>query len=87
MNWFKKFWKGLNQPMAVAPRSGTILSSKERAMDDTANFTPRASQILMFARKEAERLNHNFLGTEHLLLGLIMLGQGVAVNVLRSQGV
>ncbi len=56
-------------------------------MDDTANFTPRASQILMFARKEAERLNHNFLGTEHLLLGLIMLGQGVAVNVLRSQGV
>lgn len=56
-------------------------------MDETANFTPRASQVLVLARKEAGRLNHNFLGTEHVLLGLIMLGQGVAVNVLRSQGV
>lgn len=56
-------------------------------MDDTANFTPRAQQVLAFARKEADRLNHNFLGTEHLLLGLAVLGQGVAVNVLHAQGV
>ena len=47
------------------------------------NFTPRAQQVLALARKEADRLNHNFLGTEHLLLGLIKLGQGVAVNVLQ----
>ena len=40
------------------------------------NFTPRAQQVLALARKEADRFNHNYVGTEHLLLGLIKLGQG-----------
>ena len=51
-----------------------------------SNFTPRAQQVLALARKEADRFNHNFVGTEHLLLGLIKLGQGVAVNVLQKLG-
>jgi len=50
------------------------------------NFTPRAQQVLALARKEADRFNHNYVGTEHLLLGLIKLGQGVAVNVLTKLG-
>ena len=50
------------------------------------NFTPRAQQVLALARKEADRFNHNYVGTEHLLLGLIKLGQGVAVNVLQKVG-
>ena len=50
------------------------------------NFTPRAQQVLALARKEADRFNHSFVGTEHLLLGLINLGQGVAVNVLQKMG-
>lgn len=50
------------------------------------NFTPRAQQVLALSRKEAERFNHNYVGTEHLLLGLIKLGQGVAVNVLERMG-
>ena len=50
------------------------------------NFTPRAQQVVALARKEADRLNHNCVGTEHLLLGLIKLGYGVAVNVLRKMG-
>jgi ATP-dependent Clp protease ATP-binding subunit ClpC len=50
------------------------------------NFTPRAQQVLALARKEADRFNHNYVGTEHLLLGLIKLGQGVAVNVLQKMG-
>ncbi len=49
-------------------------------------FTNRAKQVIKLAKKEAQRLNHNYLGTEHLLLGLLKLGQGVAVNVLRSLG-
>src|SRR6267154_2278435 len=57
--------------------------SEEQAMN---NFTPRAQQVLALARKEADRFNHNFVGTEHLLLGLIKLGQGVAVNVLQKMG-
>ena len=50
------------------------------------DFTPRAQQVLTLARKEAKRLNHNYVGTEHLLLGLIKLGEGVAVHVLQKMG-
>jgi ATP-dependent Clp protease ATP-binding subunit ClpC len=49
-------------------------------------FTPRAKQTLWLARGEAERLNHNFLGAEHLLLGLIGMKEGVAVNMLKKMG-
>ena len=55
-------------------------------MDPSQNFTPRAQQVLALSRKEAERFHHNYIGTEHLLLGLINLGQGVAVNVLQKMG-
>ncbi|WP_240893939.1 ATP-dependent Clp protease ATP-binding subunit [Limisphaera ngatamarikiensis] len=54
--------------------------------ESMSNFTPRAQQVLALARKEADRFNHNFVGTEHLLLGLLKLGQGVAVNVLQRMG-
>jgi len=47
-------------------------------------FTNRAKQVKKLAEKEAQRLNHNYIGTEHILLGLIKLGQGVAVDVLRK---
>jgi predicted dehydrogenase len=50
------------------------------------NLTPLAQQVVVLARKEADDFNHNFVGTEHLLLGLIKLGQGVAVNVLQKLG-
>ncbi|OGV50455.1 MAG: NDP-hexose 4-ketoreductase [Lentisphaerae bacterium GWF2_52_8] len=50
------------------------------------NFTPRAKHVLVLAQKEAERFNHDYVGTEHLLLGLIVLGEGVAVSVLKSMG-
>ena len=51
------------------------------------NFTPRAQQALALAKKEAEKLNHNYIGTEHLLIGLINLGQGLAIKVLQEIGV
>ncbi|MGL4854002.1 MAG: Clp protease N-terminal domain-containing protein, partial [Lentisphaeria bacterium] len=51
------------------------------------NFTPRAQQVLVLAKKEAIRFGHDHIGTEHLLLGLINLGQGVAVAVLETMGV
>ncbi len=50
------------------------------------NFTPRAKHVLVLAQKESERFNHDYVGTEHLLLGLIALGEGVAVSVLQSMG-
>ena len=48
------------------------------------NFTPRAQQVLALARKEADRFNHNYVGTEHLLLGLLAEGRGIAAQVLNS---
>jgi ATP-dependent Clp protease ATP-binding subunit ClpA len=53
---------------------------------DMNHFTPRARQVMDLARKEADRLHHSFVGTEHILLGLIALGQGVAVNALGKLG-
>ena len=49
-------------------------------------LSPRALQVLALARKEADRLNHDFVSTEHLLVGLVELGRGTAVNVLRKLG-
>jgi len=50
------------------------------------NFTPRAQKVLELARQEADRFNHGYIGTEHLLLGRIALGEGVAVTILRRMG-
>jgi len=50
-------------------------------------FTNRAKQVIKLAKKEAQRMNHNYLGTEHLILGLLKLGQGIAVNVLKNMDV
>ena len=47
-------------------------------------FTNRAKQVIKLGKREAQRLNHNYLGTEHVLLGLMKLGQGIAVNVLKN---
>src|SRR5262249_32240314 len=51
-----------------------------------SNFTHRAQQVLALGHEEADGVNPNVVGTEHLLLGLIKLGQGVAVNVLQKMG-
>src|SRR5919197_1783394 len=50
-------------------------------------FTERARRVLTYAQEEARSFNHNYIGTEHLLLGLIREGEGVAAEVLRSLGV
>ena len=50
-------------------------------------FTQRARRVLAFAQEEAERLNHSYIGTEHLLLGLLREETGVAGKVLRDLNV
>jgi ATP-dependent Clp protease ATP-binding subunit ClpC len=47
-------------------------------------FTERARKVMSLARREAQRLHHEYIGTEHILLGLVLEGQGVAANVLKS---
>ena len=48
------------------------------------NFTPRAKRVLYLAQNEAKRLNHDYIGTEHILLGLLATNEGVAIEVLKS---
>jgi hypothetical protein len=80
MNWFERTQKRLSEPL---PKGD---ASMEVSIEGLLNLTPRARQLLALAREEANRFNHNFVGTEHLLLGLIRLGQGVAVNVIQRMG-
>ena len=55
-------------------------------MDRFDKFTDRARKVLTLAQDEAQRFNHNYIGTEHLLLGLVREGEGVAARVLAALG-
>jgi len=52
-----------------------------------SRFTERAQQVLVLAQEEAKRLGHNFIGTEHLLLGLVREGSGIAARALQNMNV
>jgi len=58
----------------------------ERTPYEEVAFTPRAKKVLELALDEARRLGHNYIGTEHLLLGLIREGEGVAARILEAMG-
>lgn len=60
--------------------------NSETGFDPIENLTPRAQRVLSLAREEADRFHHSFVGSEHLLLGLIALGQGTAITVLKRMG-
>ncbi|BBB91319.1 MAG TPA: ATP-dependent Clp protease ATP-binding subunit [Methylomusa anaerophila] len=64
---------------------GLMGRGQEQSME--IGYTPRAKKIIELAMEEALRLGHNYVGTEHLLLGLIREGEGVAAQVLSSLGV
>ena len=78
--------KAEKQVMPLTSKTTNIESATEHDIPKH-NFTPRAQQVLALARKEADLFGHHMIGTGHLLLGLIALGQGVAVNVLAKLGV
>ena len=52
-----------------------------------AKFSPRVKDVISFSREEALRLGHEYIGTEHLLLGLIREGEGMAIKILKSLGI
>ena len=54
--------------------------------DAFQRFTSRARSVLSLAQEEAEQLHHSYIGTEHLLLGIVEEGEGVAARILRSLG-
>ncbi|MFA6945991.1 MAG: Clp protease N-terminal domain-containing protein, partial [Pedobacter sp.] len=52
-----------------------------------AKFSPRVKDVISYSREEALRLGHDYIGTEHLLLGLIREGDGMAIKILKGSGV
>ena len=63
-----------------------VMRGKGQPKDRFDKFTGRVRKVLTLAQEEAERLNHNYMGTEHLLLGLLDEGEGVAVQALGNLG-
>ena len=64
-----------------------IIGRGERSAGGEIGLTPRAKKVIELAVDEARRLNHHYIGTEHLLIGLMREGEGVAAGVLESLGV
>ncbi len=64
-----------------------IIGRGEKSISGEIGLTPRAKKVIELAVEEARRLNHSYIGTEHLLLGLVREGEGIAFGVLESLGV
>jgi ATP-dependent Clp protease ATP-binding subunit ClpC len=64
-----------------------IIGRGDRTVLGEIGLTPRAKKVIELAVDEARRLNHHYIGTEHLLLGLVREGEGIAAGVLESLGV
>jgi len=82
-----KVLESLNiNPERVRAEIESAIGRGERTPYEEVAFTPRAKKVLELALDEARRLGHNYIGTEHLLLGLIREGEGVAARVLEAMG-
>ncbi len=71
---------------AVRAQVEEIIGQGQRAPTGHIPFTPRAKKVLELSLREATQLSHNYIGTEHILLGLIREGEGVAAQVLVKLG-
>ena len=65
----------------------SIIGKGKTKVDGTIGLTPRSKKVLNLSMEEARKLNHNYIGTEHILLGLIAEGEGVAIRILQEVGV
>jgi hypothetical protein len=75
------------QPNKVRKSVMHIIERGDRIVLGEVGLTPRAKKVMELAVDEARRLNHHYIGTEHLLLGLVREGEGIAAGVLESLGV
>jgi ATP-dependent Clp protease ATP-binding subunit ClpC len=71
---------------AVRQQVEEIIGQGQQAPSGHIPFTPRAKKVLELSLREALQLGHNYIGTEHILLGLIREGEGVAAQVLVKLG-
>ena len=71
---------------AVRQQVEEIIGRGQQRCPGTIPFTPRVNKVLELASREALQLGHNYIGTEHILLGLVREGEGVAAQVLVKLG-
>src|SRR6266852_6333137 len=86
----QKFLRSVSRWLTRHRRAGSCGKGAEAGMNQGGSFdrfTERARHVMRLAQEEAQRLQHNYIGTEHLLLGLLREGEGVAANVLTGLGV
>src|SRR5690554_2704211 len=67
------------------PSGNTLRISSNNHME--AKFSNRVKEVISLSREEALRLGHDYIGTEHLLLGMVREGEGVAISLLKKLGV
>lgn len=83
----------MHRKISSAPPTGEVgeqargAAETERERNRFHKFTERARHVLAFAQEEAQRFQHNYIGTEHLLLGLLREEQGMAAKILKSMGI
>jgi ATP-dependent Clp protease ATP-binding subunit ClpA len=73
-------------PAQVREKVEYIIGRGDRIVQGQIGLTPRAKKVVELAVDEARRMNHHYIGTEHLLLGLVREGEGIAAGVLESLG-
>jgi ATP-dependent Clp protease ATP-binding subunit ClpC len=82
-----QFTPGRSRIALILPQLRERGATQVNERDKFEKFTERARKVLSLAQEEAQRFNHNYIGTEHLLLGLVREGEGVAAQVLSTLGV
>jgi len=75
---------GVDIDMLAAEIEQQVQPGNAGVSSDDITFTPRAKKVLELAVEEARRFNHNYIGTEHILLGLLKEGEGIAAKVLQD---
>src|ERR1700742_210278 len=77
---------GVSRALRKDDQSGRVATAHQSGVHMFERFTDRARRVVVLAQEEARMLNHNYIGTEHILLGLIHEGEGVAAKALESLG-
>jgi len=77
---------GVSPEVARIEVEKLVATGLENATDGSIPYTPQVKKVIFLAAKEARALNHSHVGTEHILLGLLMEGDGIAARVLKELG-
>ncbi|MBO5254833.1 MAG: ATP-dependent Clp protease ATP-binding subunit, partial [Opitutales bacterium] len=78
---------GLNSEEAISEIESRLQKGEDKVDVNNIPYTPRAKKVLVFASNEATRMGHNYIGTEHLLLAILRIGEGLAVDYLKEKNI